>query len=95
MYFDQNDYPVGILDSRSGGFFKRRDTVVAIAAGTLMAVALNGYMWLARIHERAGSAAERLAHALYQPVGYPWCVRFALVYGYALPVGMWVLLCSS
>jgi hypothetical protein len=93
----------------AGGFFKKRDAVLAIAVGTLIAVALNvwynvvwynlgvrpkmldGYMWLARIHEPAGSVAERLAHTLYARIGYPWCVRWALVCGYLLLVTMWVL----
>ena len=73
-------------------FFSRRDAFAAIAAGTLIAVALNvcynlvagpetmeAYIWLARIHEPAGRAAERLAHVLYPKLGYPWCVRFAVV----------------
>jgi hypothetical protein len=88
----------------AGGFFQRREVVVAIAAGTLVAVALNvwynvvgrpelidSYTWLARIHEPAGSLADRLAHTLYPRVGYPWCVRWALVCGYLLLVCMWVL----
>jgi hypothetical protein len=88
----------------SGYFFQRRDAVVAIVAGTLIAVALNVwynlvatpekidyYIWLARIHEPAISVAEWLAHTLYPRVGYPWCVRWALVGGYLLLVSMWVL----
>ena len=80
------------------------DAVVAIAAGTSIAIGLNiwynvvarpetieSYMWLARLHEPAGSIAERLAHALYPQIGYPWCVRWALVCGYLLLVSAWAL----
>jgi hypothetical protein len=81
----------------------RRDAVIALVSGPAIAIALNiwynhvanlqtidSYLWLARVHEPAGSIAERLALKLYPSIGYPWCVRWALACGYLLLIGMWV-----
>jgi hypothetical protein len=84
------------------GLLKRRDTVLAIAAATLISIALNvsyrvianaemidRYPWLARIHEPAVSLAERVFYVLYPRIGNPWSLRCALAGGYIVLVGMW------
>ena len=88
----------------AGGRFKRRDAVVSIAAGTLIAVAVNVWynlvvragtiganIWLDRIHRPAAFLAERLAFALYPKIGDPWTVRFAVAFGYGVLLAMWIL----
>jgi hypothetical protein len=81
---------------------RRRDAKLAVVAGTLVAIALNiwynalggqdtaTYFWLSRIHEPFGFVAERAAYTLYPRVGYPWCMRWALAFGYLLLVGAWI-----
>src|SRR5512146_697226 len=86
------------------GLIKRRDAVIAIAAGALIAVTLNawyrnvasaemvdGYRWLARIHEPAASLAERLFYTLYPRIGNPWSLRWAVACGYLILISTWVV----
>jgi hypothetical protein len=85
-------------------FFRRRDVVAALAAATIIALTLNiwfntvttpenidSYMWLARLNEPAGRAAECMARFFYPRIGYPSNVRCALALGYPILVGLWVL----
>lgn len=92
----------------AGGFFQKRDAVFAIAAGTLIAVALNTcyrlvagpdtidrYLWLARLQQPAASLAERMARTVYPTFGYPWSARCAVAFGYVVLVSTWVAVVFS
>jgi hypothetical protein len=83
---------------------KRRDAVVACAAGTLMAAILNIWyrvvatpeaidhsLWLTRIHRPAESLAYRLFYLLYPRIGNPWSLRWAVASGYLILISMWAL----
>src|SRR4051812_7530130 len=84
--------------------FRRRDALAACAAGVILAFALNiwfnfvarpdtidRYMWLAWLQEPGAQFGEWLARFLYQRVGYPWNVRWAVLCGYAVLIVMWTL----
>ena len=86
------------------GVFKRRDAVVAIAAGTLTAITLNAWyrvvaapepidhhLWLARIHRPAESLAYRLFYMVYPRIGNPWSLWCAVAFGYLILISMWAL----
>jgi hypothetical protein len=88
----------------AGGHIRKGDAIIAMAAGTAIALGLNVWYriaatlenidsdsWLARIHGPAGRLAERVAYFLYPRIGYPWSVRYAVVCGYVVLISMWVL----
>ena len=88
----------------AGGHIRRGDAITAMAAGAAIALGLtvwyriaatsesvDRYSWLARIHRAAGWFAERVAYFLYPRIGYPWSIGCAVVCGYIVLIGMWVL----
>jgi len=82
--------------------FRKRDALVALAVGSVIAFGLNfwfnavatpekidSYLWRAYLQEPGGILAERLGRFLYSVVAYPWNVRLAVPCGYAVLVSMW------
>jgi hypothetical protein len=91
-----------------GAPYRKRDALVALAVGAIIAFALNiwfnavakpetidSYLWLARLQEPGAQVGERLIHPLYRAVGYPWNVRIAVLFGYGTLVVLWTALVLS
>lgn len=85
--------------------FRRRDVLVALATGFIIAFGLNiwfisvatlanieDYLWLARLQEPGAKVAEKIAWSLYPVIGYPWNVRVAVPCGYAVLIAIWGLM---
>jgi hypothetical protein len=81
-----------------------RDVRLAFALGVTVAIALNiwfntiakpetidGYLWLARLHEPAMQVGEWLGRSLLPVAGHPWSVRLAIAGAYAVLLGMWTV----
>lgn len=83
---------------------RKRDALVALATGSIIAFGLNiwsnavatpanieGYLWLARLQEPGAKVGEKIAWSLYPVIGYPWSVRVAVPCGYAVLIVLWAL----
>src|SRR5687768_8406552 len=87
-----------------GPFFRKREALIALEIGSVIAVALNiwfnivysletidSYDWLARLQEPGIQAGEKITHSLYPLVGYPWNVRLAVPCAYGILIVLWSL----
>src|ERR1035441_6170021 len=85
--------------------FRKRDALIALAFGTVIAFGLNiwynvaatppknidSYLWLARLQEPGAKVGDKIVWFLYPVVGYPWNVRVAVPCGYGVLILLWTL----
>ena|ERR1039458_4024063 len=83
---------------------RKRDALIGFVCGIVIAFGLNiwfnvvatpanieDYLWLARLQEPGAKVGEKIAWSLYPMIGYPWNVRVAVPFGYAVLIVLWAL----